>query len=54
VLRDSRVTSALIGTRTVAQLEDSLGALRNLDFGDDELARIDSLATDARIDIWKT
>ena len=53
VLRDPRVTSALIGARTVAQLEDSLGALRNLDFSKGELARIDRLATDAGIDIWR-
>lgn len=53
VLRDDRVTSALIGARSVAQLEDSLGALRNLQFSDDELERIDRLAGDAGIDIWK-
>jgi L-glyceraldehyde 3-phosphate reductase len=53
VLRDARVTSALIGARTVEQLEDSLGTLRNLGFSEDELARIDRLATDAGIDIWK-
>ena len=53
VLRDSRVTSALIGARTVAQLEESLAALRNLHFTADELARIDQLATDAGIDIWR-
>jgi L-glyceraldehyde 3-phosphate reductase len=53
VLRDSRVTSALIGARTVEQLEDSLGALRGLDFSTEELARIDQLATDAGIDIWR-
>jgi L-glyceraldehyde 3-phosphate reductase len=53
VLRDERVTSALIGARTVDQLEDSLGALRKLDLSSDELARVDALATDAGIDIWK-
>jgi L-glyceraldehyde 3-phosphate reductase len=52
VLRDARVTSALIGARTVEQLEDSLGALRNLQFSDEELATIDRFATDAGIDIW--
>ena len=36
-LRDPRVTSSLIGASSVAQLEDSLGALDNLDFTDDEL-----------------
>jgi L-glyceraldehyde 3-phosphate reductase len=53
VLRDPRVTSALIGARTVGQLEDSLAAVRNLDFSGDEIARIDQLATDAGIDIWR-
>jgi L-glyceraldehyde 3-phosphate reductase len=51
-LRDPRVTSALIGARTVEQLEDSLAAVRNLHFSDEELARIDRFATDAGIDIW--
>jgi L-glyceraldehyde 3-phosphate reductase len=53
VLRDPRVTSALIGARTVQQLEDSLGALRKLDFSSAESERIDALATDAGIDIWR-
>jgi L-glyceraldehyde 3-phosphate reductase len=52
-LRDPRVTSALIGARTVEQLEDSLAALRGLEFSGNELARIDELAADAAIDIWK-
>jgi L-glyceraldehyde 3-phosphate reductase len=52
-LRDPRVTSSLIGARNVQQLEDSLGALRNLEFSDDELAEIDRHAVDAGINIWK-
>jgi L-glyceraldehyde 3-phosphate reductase len=52
VLRDPLVTSALIGARTVKQLEDSLAAVRNLQFSADELATIDRYATDAGIDIW--
>jgi L-glyceraldehyde 3-phosphate reductase len=52
VLRDPRVTSALIGARTVEQLEDSLAAVRNLHFSDEEIATIDRFATDAGIDIW--
>ncbi|GAB3968326.1 L-glyceraldehyde 3-phosphate reductase [Actinoallomurus acanthiterrae] len=51
-LRDQRVTSALIGASSVAQLEDSLGALRRLDFSDDELATIDRYAVEAGINIW--
>ena len=42
VLRDERVTSALIGASSVKQLEDSVGAVRNLDFTADELADIDT------------
>ena len=38
-LRDPRVTSALIGARTVEQLEDSLGALQGLGFSDDGAGR---------------
>ena len=52
-LRDPRVTSALIGASSVAQLEDSLGAVRNLEFSDDELARIEPLAVDGGVDLWK-
>ena len=52
-LRDPRVTSALIGARTVAQLEDSLGALRGLEFTDDELAEIDRHAVEGGINLWK-
>jgi L-glyceraldehyde 3-phosphate reductase len=51
-LRDERVTSALIGASSVAQLDDSLGALDNLEFSDDELARIDQHAVDAGINLW--
>ena len=52
-LRDPRVTSSLIGASSVAQLEDNLGALDNLDFSDDELAEIDGHAVDAGINLWK-
>ncbi len=54
VLRDPRVTSALIGASSVEQLDDSLDAVRNLDFTDDELERIDRHAVDAGINLWKT
>jgi L-glyceraldehyde 3-phosphate reductase len=53
VLRDRRVTSALIGARNVAQLENSLAALANPDFSEEELAQIDSHAQEGGIDIWK-
>jgi L-glyceraldehyde 3-phosphate reductase len=51
-LRDDRVTSALIGARTIAQLEENIAALDNLSFTDDELTAIDRTATDAGIDLW--
>ncbi|WP_327112700.1 aldo/keto reductase [Streptomyces sp. NBC_01341] len=43
VLRGGRVTSAVVGASSVAQLENSVEALRDLEFGDDELARIEQL-----------
>jgi L-glyceraldehyde 3-phosphate reductase len=51
-LRDPRVTSALLGASSVAQLEDNVAALGRLDFGDDELAEIDRYATEAGINLW--
>ena len=51
-LRDDRMTSTLIGASSVAQLDDSLGALDNLEFDDDELAEIDRYASEAPINLW--
>jgi L-glyceraldehyde 3-phosphate reductase len=51
-LRDGRVTSALIGASSVAQLEENLAALGRLDFTPDELAAIDRDAVEAGINIW--
>jgi L-glyceraldehyde 3-phosphate reductase len=42
-MRKPAVTSALIGASSVKQLEDSLGALNNVKFDDDELDRIESI-----------
>jgi L-glyceraldehyde 3-phosphate reductase len=52
VLRDRRVTSALVGARTVEQLDDSLDALKSLSFTEPELHEIDRHAIDGAIDIW--
>ena len=52
VLRDQRVTSALIGASSVAQLEQNVAALDNPELSADELAQIDRHATDADINIW--
>src|ERR1700678_4288298 len=54
VLRDPRVTSALIGASSVQQLDENLDALNNLEFSADELARIDYDAVDSGIDLWRT
>lgn len=43
VLRQGRVTSALVGASSPRQLEDSVAAIGNLDFDTDELARIDKV-----------
>lgn len=53
VLRDRRVSSALIGARNVEQLDDSLDALKKLDFSSAELAEIDRYAEDSGIDLWR-
>jgi L-glyceraldehyde 3-phosphate reductase len=52
VLRDERVTSALVGASSVAQLEENVAALDRLGFEDDELAEIDRHATDSAINLW--
>ena len=57
ILRDqpkgSPVTSALIGASSVRQLEDSLSAINNLGFSDDELTAIDEFAVESDINLWK-
>lgn len=53
VLRDARVTSALIGARNVAQLDDSLDALKQRSFSTEELTEIDTHATEGGIDLWR-
>ncbi len=51
-LRDPRVTTALIGASKVEQIDDCVAALDNLDFSDEELARIDQYATESGINLW--
>jgi L-glyceraldehyde 3-phosphate reductase len=51
-LRDDRVTSAVVGASSVAQLEDTLQALAKLPFDADELAEIDRHATDGGVNLW--
>ena len=54
VLRDPIVASTLVGASSVAQLDENLGALNNLDFSNAELTAIDEYATDAGVDIWRS
>jgi len=51
-LRDTRVTSALIGASSVEQLEQNVAALDNLEFSDDELTEIDDHAVESGINLW--
>ena len=53
VLRDNRVTSALIGARNVEQLDNSLDALKNRRFSETELKEIDRYAVDSDVDRWR-
>ncbi|PLR68699.1 L-glyceraldehyde 3-phosphate reductase [Bacillus sp. UMB0893] len=46
VLREGRVTSALIGASRVSQIEENVAALNHLEFSNDELARIESILSD--------
>jgi L-glyceraldehyde 3-phosphate reductase len=43
VLRDPRVTSALVGTSKVSQVDDNVAALKNLKFSAEELKKIDGV-----------
>jgi L-glyceraldehyde 3-phosphate reductase len=43
VLRDPRVTSALVGTSKVSQVDDNVAALKNLKFSEEELRKIEGV-----------
>ncbi len=47
-LRKSVVTSIIVGSRNLNQLQDSLGAVNNLNFTDDELSLIDEILDNAK------
>ncbi len=53
VLRDPRITSALLGASSVEQLEQNVAALQRTDFDPDELQRIDEHAVDSGINLWE-
>jgi L-glyceraldehyde 3-phosphate reductase len=52
VLRDERVTSALLGASSVRQLEQNVAALERLDFTPEELAEIDRHAVEGDVNLW--
>jgi L-glyceraldehyde 3-phosphate reductase len=52
VLRDDRMTSALIGASSVTQLEENLAAATQTGFTPAEIAAIDQDAVEAGINIW--
>jgi L-glyceraldehyde 3-phosphate reductase len=51
-LRDPVITSALVGASSVAQLEQNVAAMDQLEFSPDELIEIDRYATESGINIW--
>jgi L-glyceraldehyde 3-phosphate reductase len=53
VLRDARVTSALIGASRPEQVRENVGALANLSFSSEEIAEIDRYATEGGINLWE-
>jgi L-glyceraldehyde 3-phosphate reductase len=48
VLRDPRVTSALVGTSKVSQVDDNVAALKDLKFSAEELKKIDGILGETR------
>ncbi len=53
VLRDARVTSALIGASRPAQITELVGALQNLAFSAEELSTIDGHAVEGGLNLWQ-
>lgn len=53
VLRHKTMTSALIGSRTVKQLDECLDSLKNLKFSTSELKQIDKYAKEEKINLWE-
>ena len=52
VLKDPRVTSAIVGASRPAQIEDSVRALERREFSAAELKEIDRLGLDGGVDLW--
>ena len=52
VLREGGITTALIGASKPSQVIDCAGAVGNLDFTAEELAKIDDYADEEQINLW--
>ena len=53
VLRHKHITSAIIGSRSVKQLNECLDSLKNLNFSKSELKNIDRFAKEEKINLWE-
>ncbi|HEX7003569.1 MAG TPA: L-glyceraldehyde 3-phosphate reductase [Trueperaceae bacterium] len=53
VLRDERVTSALIGASRPEQIDENVRALENGEFSQEELNEIDRFAQEGDVNIWR-
>ncbi len=52
VLREGGITTALIGASKPSQVEDCVGAIKNLEFTAEQLALIDEYADEEKINLW--
>jgi L-glyceraldehyde 3-phosphate reductase len=53
VLRDKRMTSALVGASGAAQIRENVAALSNMSFSAEELAAIDKLSDHGGMNAWE-
>jgi L-glyceraldehyde 3-phosphate reductase len=53
VLRDARITSALVGASNPQQLSENVAAIKNLTFTDEELSAIDEHAQEGHLNLWE-
>lgn len=53
LLKDTRVTSVLIGASRPEQIEENVRALDNVYFSEDELKRIDQHVADGELNLWQ-
>ena len=54
VLRHPTMTSALIGSRTLNQLNECLDSLNNLKFSNTEIKQINKYAKEENINLWSS